>query len=163
MRLPALGRASRVCCKNGHRMLTIEKLQTSDRAQWETLFRAYIDFYERSLESAAYDHAWSQFMDDEPIHARGARLNGRLVGIAHFLTHPHTNAADVCYLQDLFTAPDVRGQGVGRALIEKVTEWARERGCSRVYWQTKDSNARARRLYDQLATHAGFIVYQLDL
>jgi GNAT superfamily N-acetyltransferase len=113
-------------------MLTIEKLKTSDRAQWETLFRAYIDFYERSLESAAYDHAWSQFIDDEPIHARGARLNGRLVGIAHFLAHPHTNAADVCYLQDLFTAPDVRGQGVGRALIENVTEWARERGCSRV-------------------------------
>ncbi len=53
-------------------------------------------------------------------------------------------------------------QGVGRALIESVVEWARERGCSRVYWQTKNSNTTARRLYDQVATHKGFIVYQID-
>ena len=83
--------------------------------------------------------------------------------IAHFFAHPHTNAADLCYLQDLFTAPQARGQGVGRALIEYVADWAQERGCSRVYSQTKQSNARARRLYDQVTTHAGFIVYQIDL
>ncbi len=144
-------------------MLTVEKLKPDDRASWETLFRAYIDFYERSLEPATYDRTWSQLMEDERIHALGAKLDGRLVGIAQFLVHPHTNAADVCYLQDLFTATDVRGQGIGRALIEHVTEWAKQRGCSRVYWQTKESNERARRLYDQVATHAGFIVYQIAL
>lgn len=144
-------------------MLTVARLEPGDRAAWEALFRAYIDFYERSLEPAVYEHAWRRFMNDEGIHARVARLDGRLVGIAHFLVHAHTNAADVCYLQDLFTAPDVRGQGVGRALIEHVTNWARERGCSRVYWQTKESNAPARRLYDEVATHAGFIVYQIPL
>lgn len=110
-------------------MLSVEKLEPADRTAWETLFRAYSDFYERSLEPAAYDHAWDRFMDDQSIHARGAKLDGRLVGIAHFLAHPHTNAADVCYLQDLFTASDARGQGIGRALIDNVTRWARERGC----------------------------------
>lgn len=144
-------------------MLIVQKLGAHDRDAWEALFRAYIAFYERSLEPAAYEHAWSRFMDDETIHARGAMLDGRLVGIAHFFVHPHTNAADLCYLQDLFTTPEARGQGVGRALIEYVVEWAQQRGCSRVYWQTKESNVRARRLYDQVATHAGFIVYQIDL
>jgi GNAT superfamily N-acetyltransferase len=144
-------------------MLSIRKLSAEDRDAWEALFRSYIAFYERSLEPAAYERAWSRFMDDETIHARGATLNGRLVGIAHFFAHPHTNAADLCYLQDLFTAPETRGQGVGRALIKHVAEWAQERGCSRMYWQTKESNARARRLYDQVAIHAGFIVYQIDL
>jgi GNAT superfamily N-acetyltransferase len=85
------------------------------------------------------------------------------VGIAHFLTHAHTNAPDVCYLQDLFTAPQARGRGIARALIARVVDWAGEQGCSRVYWQTKESNARARRLYDQVAVHSGFIVYQIPL
>jgi GNAT superfamily N-acetyltransferase len=85
------------------------------------------------------------------------------VGIAHFLKHVNTSGWDVCYLQDLFTAPEARGKGVGRALIAAVTEWARAQECSRVYWQTMDSNATARRLYDRVAVHRGFIVYQITL
>ena len=68
----------------------------------------------------------------------------------------------VCYLQDLFTAPEARGQGAGRALIAAVIDWARDRGCVRVYWNTQASNATARRLYDQVAENKGFIRYQVD-
>lgn len=64
-------------------------------------------------------------------------------------THASTTAADVCYLQDLFTAPHARGKGVARALIAEVTEWARAQTCSRVYWSTQQTNATARRLCDQ--------------
>jgi GNAT superfamily N-acetyltransferase len=85
------------------------------------------------------------------------------VGITHFLKHANTSALDVCYLQDLFTAPEARGIGVARALIAAVTEWAREQGCSRVYWQTHESNATARRLYDKVAVNRGFIVYGIPL
>jgi GNAT superfamily N-acetyltransferase len=157
------GSRGSACCDTIADMLTVEKLRPDDRGAWEALFRGYIDFYERSLEPSTYDRTWARLMEDERIHGVGARLNGRLVGIAQFLVHAHTNAADVCYLQDLFTATDVRGQGIGRALIEHVTAWAKDRGCSRVYWQTRESNERARRLYDQVATHDGFIVYQIAL
>jgi len=68
----------------------------------------------------------------------------------------------VCYLQDLFTSPDVRGRGVGRALIEGVYAQARDAGARRVYWQTQEDNAAARRLYDQVARHIGFIAYSHD-
>ncbi len=144
-------------------MLTIGKLVESDRAEWEVLFRAYIDFYKRTLPQEMYDRAWNEFQLDTRMHALGAKLDGRLVGITHFLIHANTSSADVCYLQDLFTASDVRGKGVARALIEAVADWARERKCPRVYWQTQESNATARLLYDKVAVNRGFIRYDIDL
>ncbi|MCK2219778.1 GNAT family N-acetyltransferase [Actinomadura sp. ATCC 31491] len=148
-------------------MIGIGRLLPGDRDAWEELFRAYIDFYERSEPDEMYERAWEEFQADTRLHAFGARRDddGRLVGLVHFLTHASTSApdTDVCYLQDLFTAPDARGEGVGRALIEAVTRWARERGCSRVYWNTHESNSTARRLYDKVAENRGFIRYQIDL
>lgn len=144
-------------------MIAIGKLEPSDRAAWEALFRAYIDFYQRTEPQEMYDRAWDEFHADSRLHALGARLDGRLVGITHFFIHPSTSGPDVCYLQDLFTAPDARGQGAARALIDAVADWARERGCGRVYWLTQESNTTARRLYDKVAENRGFIHYVISL
>jgi GNAT superfamily N-acetyltransferase len=142
---------------------SIGKLAPADRAAWEALFRAYIDFYRRTEPDEMYETKWREFLDDTRMHALGAKLNGRLVGIAHFFAHPSTSGPDVCYLQDLFTAEDVRGRGVARALIDAVACWARERGLRRVYWHTQKTNTTARRLYDAVAEDSGFIVYRLEL
>ena len=144
-------------------MIETRPLEAGDRDRWEELFRAYLAFYERDPEQAAYDRAWREFASGARMHARGAWSDDALVGNAHFLVHPSTSGPDVCYLQDLFTASEARGRGVGRALIEAVAEWARERGCSRVYWQTHETNATARRLYDEVAVRDGFLVYRLPL
>ena len=146
-------------------MISVRKLQPSDRSVWEELFRGYIAFYERVEPDEMYERAWEEFLADERLHALGATLDGRLVGIVHFLTHGSTSMpdADVCYLQDLFTASDVRGKGVGRALITAVADWAEAHGCARVYWHTHESNGTARRLYDKVAENRGFVRYQIDL
>lgn len=103
-------------------MISISKLELSDRGVWEALFRAYIDFYQRAEPPEMYERAWREFQADTHLHAFGAKLDGRLVGITHFFVHPNTSGPDVCYLQDLFTAPDVRGKGVARALIAAVVD-----------------------------------------
>lgn len=146
------------------RMLTVGRLEAADRPAWETLFRAYIDFYERTEPQSMYDRAWDEFQADEAMHALGARTDdGRLVGIVHYLVHPSTSSSDACYLQDLFTDREARGQGVGRALIAAVADEATERGCARVYWMTQTGNAVARALYDRVAEDSGFMVYRLPL
>jgi GNAT superfamily N-acetyltransferase len=143
-------------------MISIGTLTPQDRPAWEDLFRAYNDFYETTLPQDTYDRAWTEFQAGERMHALVARADGRLAGIVHFLVHPSTTSGDVCYLEDLFTAPGLRGQGVGRALISAVTDWARARGCSRVYWHTKHDNETARRLYDKVAENQGFIQYVIE-
>jgi GNAT superfamily N-acetyltransferase len=144
-------------------MIEVRPLENGDRGRWEELFRAYMRFYERSEPQALYDRAWNEFMRDERMHALVACIDGEIIGIVHFLIHANTSAADVCYLQDLFTAEAARRRGVGRRLIEAVAARARERECSRLYWMTQESNTAARALYDCVAEYRGFIRYQMQL
>ncbi|GAA0586918.1 GNAT family N-acetyltransferase [Kribbella sandramycini] len=144
-------------------MLTVGPLRPIDRADWEHLFAGYNVFYGRAtMPDGFYERAWTRFHSGE-LHALGAHLDNRLVGIAHFLTHASTTSGDSCYLQDLFTAPEARGQGAARALITAVADRATALGCDRLYWSTHESNATARGLYDQVAENRGFIVYSRSL
>ncbi len=108
---------------------------------------------------------WSRFFDDAvPIFALLAERDDEVVGLVHYLYHRSTIRPEgTCYLNDLFTREDQRGQGVGRALIEGVYSAARKARIQRVYWHTHESNAAGRRLYDQVAKNSGFIVYSVDL
>lgn len=138
----------------------------ADFAAWKPLWEGYNAFYGRHGASALPDavtHAtWQRFFDaSEPMHALLAERAGMLLGLAHYLYHRSTiQIAPTCYLQDLFTAPQARGHGIGRLLIEAVCARAQAAGTPRVYWQTHESNAVAMRLYDKLAEKSGFLVYR---
>jgi GNAT superfamily N-acetyltransferase len=146
--------------------LTVRSVRAEDYERWLPLWRGYNAFYGRSGPTALAPEitavTWRRLLDpDEPVHAVVAEARGHLIGLAHYLFHPSTIAVGPsCYLQDLFTAPAARGAGVGRRLIEEVYRRARRSGAGRVYWQTQETNVIARRLYDQLAEHSGFIVYR---
>jgi GNAT superfamily N-acetyltransferase len=146
--------------------ITIRAARRDDYAQWKPLWDGYNAFYGRegptALDPQITRATWERFHDErEPVHALVAEEEGKLLGIAHYLFHRSTNTiALICYLQDLFTAPHARGKGIGRALIEAVYGKAREAGAPRVYWQTHESNATARQLYEQVAERSGFIVYR---
>ncbi len=133
---------------------------------WLPLWDGYNAFYGRSGETALpraiTELTWRRFFDGyEPMHAMLAELDGRIVGLVHFLHHRHTTmAGPICYLQDLFTLPELRGQGAGRALIEAVYREAKRDGAERVYWQTHETNETAMKLYDRLADKSGFVVYR---
>jgi GNAT superfamily N-acetyltransferase len=149
--------------------LNIRDIEPSDYEQWLPLWQGYNAFYGRSgataLAAELTETTWKRFFEaHEPVHAFVAELDGRLVGLTHYLFHRSTTlVAPICYLQDLFTAPDMRHMGVGRALIEAVYRRAEQVGSARVYWQTHETNVLAQRLYDQVAERSGFIVYRKNI
>jgi GNAT superfamily N-acetyltransferase len=142
----------------------IAPLTAADHTQWLPLARGYKAFYQTATSDAEYDTAWTRLLAGDGVQGLGASLNCQLVGITHYLFHSSTWAPgprSACYLQDLFTDPAARGQGVARALFGAVADAARAAGSTRCYWLTQDNNTTARRLYDQVAQHRGFIRYDL--
>jgi len=163
------------------RGVVVRDLAEGDLVAWRGLWDCYNAFYGRSGTGALPEDVvvttWRRLHDAAvPVHGLAAEAEaervpgaghvpgGALVGIAHYLFHHSTNGiGPACYLQDLFTAEDARGRGVGRALVDEVAVRARAAGASRFYWQTHETNATARRLYDRIAERSGFIVYRYPL
>jgi GNAT superfamily N-acetyltransferase len=142
--------------------IVIRPMRRDERAEWEPLWRGYLDFYRTSVPQETYDTTWARLHDPaEPMALLGAYVGGQVRGIVHYLYHRSCwTIANYCYLQDLFVAEDSRKLGLGRALIEAVYKEAGAAGASRVYWLTHETNTTARALYDRLADRPGFIQYR---
>ena len=142
----------------------IRSVEQSDQEVWRRLWEAYLVYYETDLTDEHSDALWERIHDPaDPIECLVAESDGDVVGIVQFLPHASTwTDAPVCYLQDLYVDPAVRGGGIGASLIAAVNAVADERGWAGVYWQTAEDNTVARGLYDKLTGGAsGFIVYEL--
>ncbi len=142
--------------------VTIRPIEPGDKQQWRALWTAYLEFYESSVSDAVYEATFARLCSHENPAQKAfvAVRGGDLVGLVHYIYHPHNwRLEDVCYLQDLYADPSVRGSGVGRQLIEAVYAAADTDGCPAVYWLTQDFNSEARKLYDRIATLTPFIKY----
>ncbi len=146
-------------------MPIITSLTASDREAWLPLWNDYLTFYESELTDEVTALVFARLAAQDGLHGAIARDDdGRTVGFVHWLFHPSTwSSGPYCYLEDLFVSPDVRGGGVGRALIAHVREQAVDAGAAKVYWLTQQGNATARALYDRVATDTGFVHYEIGL
>nr|WP_299999981.1 GNAT family N-acetyltransferase [uncultured Cedecea sp.] len=149
-----------------HRSLTLRALTAEDLQQWTILWQGYLTFYESDLPASVSALTWERLGDpSEPIRGIAAfDEKGVMLGFTHFIYHRSSwSATHYCYLEDLFTAPDARGKGVARALIEAVRVQAMADNCSRLYWHTHENNILAQALYERVATQSGFIQYRKGL
>ena len=139
----------------------IRSVAASDRADWDALWAGYLEFYQTQLSEAQTELTWQRLLDDEHgLNGLVAEIDGRLVGLAHFsFTHSTWAENQDLYLEDLFVDPSVRGQGIGKALILTLDEIAREEGSRKVWWETQNYNATARKLYDSVAELSEFVKY----
>jgi GNAT superfamily N-acetyltransferase len=145
--------------------LEIAPIAASEYGELLPLIAAYQRFYGvEEIDEERNDRFFRRFIAPSDAGLLlGARSAGGLVGYACLYWHySSTKARETVLMNDLFVAPEARGGGVGRALIEASLEVARERGAASLEWQTAPDNRTAQRFYD--ATGAGrstWISYEL--
>ena len=141
--------------------VTVRPARDADKAQWEVLWKGYQDFYKTNLDHVT-EGLWQRLLGDNPQDpiCLIAEQDGKILGFTHYLFHGSSwSDKQRIYLNDLFTAPEARGKGVGRALIEAVYRAADEADAETVYWLTQDFNEAGRALYDKVAKLTPFIKY----
>ena len=136
------------------------------RADWESLYTAYAEFYRSPQTAEMRERVWGWLHDSahEVDGLVAVGVDGRAVGLAHFRPFARPLAASTGgFLDDLFVAPECRGQGIAEALIEAVAAEGRRRGWVVLRWITHEENARARALYDRVAEETQWVTYQISL
>lgn len=132
-----------------------------------SLIAAYQRFYDAAeVDDDRNREFFSRFVapsDDGML--LGAWRGERLVGYACLYWHFSSLVpAETVLMNDLFVDADVRGQGIGRALIEASAAVARERGAYCLEWATAPDNLTAQLLYDSTgATRSNWLEYELPL
>jgi GNAT superfamily N-acetyltransferase len=146
-------------------MIEIRAPAAHEKEAWLALWRGYLVFYEAALPVEISELTWARFHDPaEPVNMLAAYDGGYMAAFVTYVFHRSTWARHrYCYLEDLFVDETQRGKGVARGLIEAVRTAAREEGCERLYWQTREGNKTAQALYDRIADKMDFIQYRMKL
>jgi GNAT superfamily N-acetyltransferase len=145
--------------------LTIRAIEERDKVQWLKLWAGYLEFYKSTISPEQTELTWKRLINNElKMFGFVAESDEGVIGFTHCLFRPSTwTETDYCYLEDLFVDPNIRGKGVGRALMNKVFELAKEKKSKRVYWTTQEFNQTARVLYDSITPVSEFVQYRLPL
>ncbi len=146
--------------------ITIRPVREEDFFAWLELYAGYAAFYETELTDEKALLLWSWLIN--PGHEENGYVavgdDDRLVGLAHVREFARPLETDrSLFLDDLFVAEDLRGQGIGRQLIEFVRELAKDRGLGVVQWITAADNEQAQHLYDAVATKTPWVTYELTV
>ncbi len=145
----------------------VRPVAEQDKDQWLALWRDYNLFYGAQVADEVTEATWARILDvNSDVHCIVACEwpDGAVLGFINYVVHPRTwSAKDACYLEDLYVAEDLRGRGVGKQLCEALKHLGERRGLSQIYWNTRESNETARKLYDQIATKDDFVRYVMPL
>ena len=145
--------------------LTIRAIEEKDKDQWLKLWAGYLEFYKSTILPEQTELTWKRLINNElKMFGFVAENEDGVIGFTHCLFRPSTwTETDYCYLEDLFVDPNIRGKGVGRALMERVFNLAKEKKSKRIYWTTQEFNKTARVLYDSITPVSEFVQYRLPL
>jgi len=141
----------------------IRAIAASDRDAWAPLFAAYGKFYETTFSAEVIESTWNRLLDPaEGVDGLVAEVDGKVIGFAHYRSHPDTfSLGRDWFLDDLYVDPSARGTGTATALIEQLKQFASETGPGSLRWITAESNERAQRVYDRVATRTTWVTYEV--
>ena len=117
------------------------------------LVRAYLEFYHVvDIDDARNKDFFNQFGEGSD---KGClflcRKEGKAVAFATvYFSYTTSITAKVAVLNDLYTLPDYRGQGMAKSLINYCADYTKAQGAARLQWVTAPDNKQAQAVYDAL-------------
>ena len=134
-------------------MLQLRKATETDVPQILAFIRALAE-YEREPDAVVATEAGllRDGFGPRPFYeCLMADWDGKPAGFAlWFYNYSTWTGSAGIHLEDLFVYPDLRGKGIGKALLAQVAAVAHERGCQRLQWQVLDWNTPAIEFYQSL-------------
>ena len=110
------------------------------RTIWQRTYPALISQAQiDAMLADRYAPAALQAQFDDPLHGwRVAWVADEIAGFAHA-----TLGGSDCKLDKLYVHPDSQRQGIGRALLAAIRDWARQRAARRLWLQVNRGDAPA--------------------
>ena len=104
---------------------------------------------------------WRRIIDpDSPVHGLGAFRDGKMLGLLHYVLHLTTGSVEpICYMQDVYTNPDHRRQGIAKALITDLVRFGKQESWNRIYWLAEEDNLAAQTLYEDMGVKLNFTLH----
>ena len=151
--------------------VTVRQIQKEDQEVWKNLWEQYNVFYKRTIPENVTEKTFERLCDDNVRMYGAVAVDRSVVGgaekIVGFVTwYPHANTSsieEVVYLNDLFVDPAIRNKGIGRTLIDHVTQHAKSIQAHHVCWLTQHFNHRAQLLYTKVANKSDYVHYVKSL
>ncbi|MEN9442253.1 MAG: hypothetical protein RLZ33_2330 [Bacteroidota bacterium] len=107
--------------------------------------------YEKAPEqvvNTAEDLAIHLF-EEKICEAIVAEKDKQIVGFALYYMNYSTWKGKCLYLEDFYVLPELRGEGIGSLLFDRVVEIAKDRGVKRMDWQVLEWNEPAIQFYQK--------------
>jgi GNAT superfamily N-acetyltransferase len=147
--------------------VSVDAVGEGDLADLLPLMRGYADFYgvDPSDEALlALSRALIADPEREGVQFIARADDGGAIGFATvYWLWSTTRASRIGLMNDLFVAPEGRGTGAAEALIERCREACRDRGATKLTWQTAKDNLRAQQVYERVGgTREEWLDYSLE-
>ena len=148
-------------------MLNIRAAQKSDCANIVQLISELAEYEKLAREAKATPEQIENalFSENPNAFCEIAEWDGQLAGLAlYFYNFSTFIGRDGLYLEDLFVRPSIRGKGIGKALLLKLVQIAKEQNCGRMEWSVLDWNTPAIEFYKSLGAKPmdEWTVFRLD-
>ena len=141
----------------------IRAIQVKDKTQWQELYKAYAKFYKVEMNKQILKTVWNWLHDkNHEVEGLIYEIDGNIVGLAHYRRMPRPlHGQDIGFLDDLFVAPNHRGQNVGEKILSELKKISKSKGWNLIRWITLNDNIRAKSLYDRVAQKTSWDLYEL--
>lgn len=146
--------------------ISLKPLDREDKDGWLELWQGFLENYGENASAHLTFSTFDKLVTKEhPLRSRIALdENRRIVGFIHYFLHDSTwHTREVCFIEDLYVAKDMRRQGIGRQLLDDVARVAGINRWSRMYMAVPGSDETALGFFENVSEEKDWVIFDHKL